>query len=475
AFAMGFDTADETDETDLFAATDEDAFARSRFGVVGLKHNLILDPNTYVRTVISASTAANRFFTDRYFNQDTPEEFIIDKYNDFDNADYRYTLSSFVNRKFNAKLTARAGILLENQQSNLFAQDREDRPDRDGDGIPDLGTLYDFDEGMNLVQAFVQTQYRLSSQWTLNTGLHGQWLTLNDAYALEPRVAINWSPSPKHRFNLGYGLHHQTVPLPILLLREDVGDGVFAETNRDLDFTRSNHFVLGYDSKFSPEWRAKVEVYYQVISNVPVESTPSSFSILNVGADFGFPTDVNSLVNEGTGRNYGLEFTLEKFFSRGYYGLLTASVFDSKYEGSDGIERNTAFNNGYVINLLAGKEWNFGKSRKNAFTIDTKFTYAGGRYYTPVDLESSRLAGVEQLKEELAFSERYTPYLRLDLKLGVKFNSNTKKLSHQFYLDFQNLTNRENIFVRRYNRQTNEVNEVFQTTFFPDFLYRIQF
>ena len=167
--------------------------------------------------------------------------------------------------------------------------------------------------------------------------------------------------------------------------------------------------------------------------------------------------------------------TIEKFFSKGYYALLTTSVFDSKYKGSDGIERNTAFNNGYVFNILAGKEWPFGKGKRNAFLVDTKFTYAGGRYFTPVDLERSRLTGIEQLKDELAFSERFTPYLRLDLKLGVKFNSAEKKLSHQFYLDFQNLTNRENIFVRRYNRQTNEVNEVFQTAFFPDFLYRIQF
>lgn len=465
---------DETEEDDIFAATDQDAFARSRFGVVGLKHNLILDQNTYLRTIIAASTSQNDFSTDRYFNQDTPEEFVID-YLDVENATYRYTLSSFVNRKFSSKFTGRAGILIENEQADLFARGRENRPDRDGDGISDFGTLYDFSEGMTLLQAFVQTKYRLNTKLTINTGLHAQWLTLNDAYAFEPRLALNWSPAPKHRFNLGYGLHHQTVPLPILLLREDVGEGVFEETNRDLKFTRSNHFVLGYDSKFAPDWRAKVELYYQAISNVAVESEPTSFSILNVGADFGFPDDVNSLVNEGTGRNYGLELTLEKFFSKGYYGLLTASIFDSKYKGSDDVERNTAFNNGYVLNFLTGKEWRFGKAKKNAFVVDLKFTYAGGRYYTPVDLEKSLVTGTEQLFEDLAYSERYDAYLRLDMKLGVKFNSNKKKFSNQFYLDFQNVTNRENIFLNRYNRQTNQVNEVYQTAFFPDFLFRIQF
>src|SRR5690606_25311982 len=145
-------------------------------------------------------------------------------------------------------------------------------------------------------------------------------------------------------------------------------------------------------------------------------------------ADFIFP-QIGSLVNDGKGTNYGVELTIEKFFNRGYYGLLTTSLFDAKHQGSDGIERNSAFNNGYVVNLLAGKEIKIGKDRRNALTFDTKFTTAGGRYYTPVDLEASRASGEEVLLEEEAFSLRYSPYLRLDVKFGFQLNSKTKKIS----------------------------------------------
>jgi len=260
-----------------------------------------------------------------------------------------------------------------------------------------------------------------------------------------------------------------------LLLQQQIEPGVVIEPNKDLDFTRSDQFVLGYDIKLADNWRAKLETYYQSISDVPVEPTPSSFSTLNVGADFVFPDDKFNLVNEGTGYNTGIELTLEKFFSEGYYGLLTASVFDSKYEGSDGVERNTAFNNGYVVNLLFGKEWKIGKDKRNAFTIDTRLVNAGGRYYTPVDLAASQAAGREILNEQEAFSLQYDPYFRWDLKFGFQLNSAKRKLSHQFYFDIQNVTNNENIFVRRYNRVTNEVNAVNQIGFFPDFMYRIQF
>jgi hypothetical protein len=194
-----------------------------------------------------------------------------------------------------------------------------------------------------------------------------------------------------------------------------------------------------------------------------------------VGADFGFPDDIFGLVNEGTGYNTGVELTLEKFYSNGYYGLLTASVFDSKYEGSDGVTRNTVFNNGYVFNFLAGKEFKIGKDKRNAVTFDTKVTTAGGRYYTPIDLTASQAVGQEVFIESEAFSLQYDTYFRWDVKFGYRLNSKKRKFSQQFYFDIQNFTNKENIFTKRYNRLTNEVNDVLQTGFFPDFMYRIQF
>lgn len=464
----------DTDEDDLFAAPDEDAFPKSRFGVVGLRHNIIVGDGGYIRTVISGSLSQNRFELDRYFNLGTPQESKV-RYAEADNTVNRYSFSTFYNKKFSAKWTMRTGVLGEMFDYNISTLDAEMGPDSNDDGINELITVFDFNDQTFLIQPFAQSQYRFNNNWTLNLGVHTQYLTFNETFAVEPRFALNWDFASSQKLSLGYGLHHQSQPLNILVLETIDLEGNRILPNEDLGFTRSHHFVLGYDLKFASDWRAKVETYYQALQNAPVESTPSSFSMLNTGADFVFPDDKFFLVNEGTGSNLGLELTIEKFFSRGYYGLLTASVFDSKYEGSDGIERNTAFNNGYVFNILAGKEWKIGKAKRNAFTLDTKVTTAGGRYYTPVNLEASREAGFEVLFDDLAFSERQEAYFRWDIKFGIQINSPTKKLSHRFYFDIQNVTNNENIFVQRYNRQTNEVNEIFQIGFFPDFMYRVQF
>ena len=171
-----------------------------------------------------------------------------------------------------------------------------------------------------------------------------------------------------------------------------------------------------------------------------------------------------------------MELTIEKFVSKGYYLLATGSVYNSKYKGSDGIERSTAFNNQLVGNLLAGKEWKLGKSKRNAITLDTKVTSSQGNPFTPINLAATRAnSGRTVLLEEDAFSQRYDDYFRWDVKFGFQLNGKKKKVSHKFFVDFQNVLNTNNEFTRRYNQVTDEINSVSQIGFFPDVLYRIQF
>ena len=464
---------DDIDEDDLFAAEDENTFVESKFGVLGFKYNLSLNNNSYLRTIVSGSFFGNEFSADRFINKDTDQERTL-RFTESDNSEVRLTVSTLYNTKINSRLILRTGLLVENFNIQNLLLDRNEQPDNNNDGDPDLTRFRDISENMALYQPFIHAQYRLTETITLNAGLHSQYSGLNKQFALGPRAAFSYNFLPNHSINLGYGLHYQNVPLPLLFLNENV-NGSLVQTNRNLDFVESSHYVLGYDVKLGNSWRGKVEVYRQDIEKAAVESFPSSYSSLTEGADFVFQNDKVSLVNNGTGFNQGFEITLEKFFNQGYYGLLTASFFESKYTGSDGIERNTPFNNGYVVNFLAGKEFELGASGRNILFVDTRVTTSGGRYFTPVDLMASQQARFEIRQEELAFSEQYDDYFRWDVKFGLKLNSKRKKQSHQFYFDLQNVTARENIFVERYNRLTNEVNQVNQIGFFPDFGYKFQF
>ncbi len=470
---------DDIDEDDLFANPNEDAFIENQLGVVGLSHTLRLNKTTFLKTTAGASTNYNQYLQDNFVVDGDGS--LITKYRatNATNRENRLTLSSTLNKKFNAQWNLRAGVLAERYLPDFKTEDRDNRvdiPDDNNDGVPDsFISIRDLDNAYNLIQAFGQVEYKITDDLSVTGGLHTQYHDYTDDRVLEPRAAISWQAKPNQRWSLAYGLHAQSVPSPILFFQEEVAPDQFARTNDDLDFMKSHHFVLAYDRNLGTSWRLKAETYYQSLFDIPVESTPSSYSVLNEGADFIFE-EKGRLVNEGTGFNYGLELTLEKFFSKGYYMLMTTSLYESRYEGSDGIERNTAFNNNAVFNLLFGKEWKFGEGGRNAWTFDTKLTSSGGQRFTPVDLQATRAnAGRQVRMDEIAFSEQYDPYFRWDVKFGVRLNSKTGNISHQFFVDLQNVTNRENEFVRRYNEVTDEINRVDQIGFFPDILYRIQF
>ncbi|MGS2762382.1 TonB-dependent receptor [Sinomicrobium sp. M5D2P9] len=455
-----FFDADDVEEDDFFANQNEDADVDSRLGVIGLNHHFAFSENTYLKTSLAVSGTGTQVSIDQV-NDDGSRTLS----EEVDDNNTRYTFSTYVNSKFSAKHTFRGGVVAELYALDTYAWDTENGQQR---------TLRDFDGTMALYQAYVQSRYKFNDRWELNTGVHMQYLNENEDFVVEPRLSLKWRFRPNQSFTAGFGVHHQMLPLPVYLLESVDDEGQSVQSNTDLGFLQSLHYVLGYDLQLSADWRVKAEVYYQDLRKVPVDPFSSSFSLLNVGDDFGFP-DNDYLVNEGSGRNYGVELTLEKFFSKGYYGLFTGSWYDSGYEGSDGISRNTAFNNRYILNFLAGKEFLVGKGKRNIFNVDMKFTTAGGRYYTPIDLEGSMAAGREVKFDEIAYSERFSPYLRLDIKVGFQWNSKKGKLSQQFYLDFQNITNRDNIFLQRYNESSGTINTLYQRGFFPDILYRIQF
>lgn len=462
----------EIDTTDLFADPNSNSYNTSKFGVIGLKHNFLLNDRSYIRTVVSASGTEGTYEEESLMVEDPlggPLQ--TDNVKDVLGS---YRVSSFYHLKLNARTSLRTGLLLQNQHLDTYVKTRQKQPDLDGDGVADWIEQRDYEGAFNTFEPYAQIQHRLNNTLTLNAGLHGLYFDYTNDFALEPRAAVNWQMAPRHGLSLGYGMHHQTQPLPVFFFRERDADGNVLATNDDLGFTRNQHLVLAYQYKPSADWRLKAEAYYQWLSNVPVDNYPSSFSILNAGADFVFP-DRGSLVNEGVGTNRGLELTAEKNFSHGYYGLVTLSLFEATYEGSDGIERSTAFDGGYVFNFLAGKEFQLGNTGRRFLTLDTKFTTAGGRPYTPVDLEASQQAGYEILKEDEAFSLRLDDYLRWDVKVGFRLNSAKRKLSQTFFLDFQNVTNNENVFAQRYNEVRNEVGTLNQIGFFPDVLYRIEF
>lgn len=319
---------------------------------------------------------------------------------------------------------------------------------------------YNQRNGLLLLKGYTQWKHQLSENLSSSIGVHFQTLPLNQSTALEPRVGLRYRVGRKKTFSFGYGMHAQMQNPLVYFYPTNTATGDTFYTNKNLGFTHSHHIVASGQYWISDQLTLKTEWYYQAIRNVPVEQDPSAFSALNIGGIYPLPLK-SHLVNKGTGVNYGVEVTLQRYFGQRYYFLANGSLFRSRYKGSDGIDRNTPFNSKYSLKTLGGKDISaFG----GTLSINMTVTALGGRYMSPIDLAQSRSKGHAVYNEANApFSIRQSPYFRGDVKIG--FRTDLEKSSVEYGVDMKNVTNRKNIFLERYNRSTDQVVNEYQLGF----------
>jgi hypothetical protein len=447
--------ADLENENNLYGSENIDAYPRYRTGIAGISYERTLSSKTYARLVAGISHSRESFTNDSLV-RNTQQE-VIGRYL-FRQAKYgttKYSLNLLTRTKFSSKNSLTSGIMADITNFDLYQREIFANVSRDT-------VRLDMADKTTLLQFYSTWKHRFNNHWSFQVGGHAQYYDLNKEWAVEPRAGLQYvTGDGKKSISLGYGLHNQIQNITTSYVQTRTGDQTVL-TNKDLGFSTSNHLVLTYDWSITDNLRLKAETYYQSLRNIPVERTPSSYSAINTGASFG-PSSIDSLVNQGTGTNYGVELTLERFFNKGYYFLFTTSIFNSRYKGSDNIERNTAYNTNLVFNALAGKEWEVKPG--HFLSVNLKLTTIGGPYLTPINFALSQERGRTVYYEDMAYSERQRAYFRTDLR--VSFRKEYKKSTLEASLDFQNLTNQQNIFQQSYNPRTNTIITAYQQPFFP--------
>jgi len=245
-------------------------------------------------------------------------------------------------------------------------------------------------------------------------------------------------------------------------------DGSITKPNKNLGFNKAHHLVIGYDRSLTKYLHVKVESYYQHLFNIAVKNDPTS-PLSSLVVEEGYVTE--PMVNEGIGKNYGVELTLEQFLHNDLYFLLSGSLYNSEYKALDNVWRNTRFNGQHALSFTAGKEYTWKKGRVFGLNLRTIFT--GGFWTTPIDIEKSIETGETRYIESLAFTEKLPNYFRTDFRVSLKRNRvhTTTTLS----LDFQNLTNRQNLGGQYFDPQSGEVKNWYMLPLLPVLSYKIEF
>ncbi|MGZ3898970.1 MAG: TonB-dependent receptor [Bacteroidia bacterium] len=475
---------------ELYGDLNRDQYFGTNMGVGILTHTYSLSDRTIMKT--SLAYGVQTVNTDHYLilrNKDfIPNDTLphILHYNFYEG---KTTLAWYIKSKLNSKNSIKTGIFLNridvnfhdsvkvNSLFDTIAQVINNKP---------FKTRINTKTNFYLIQPYVSYVHKFNEKLSFDGGVFAQLLTLNNKYTIEPRAGLKYQFKSNQSLSFAYGLHSQmqqtylyfAVPDTIVSNNNLVPNTNKELTNKNLDFTKSQHFVLGYDYFATKNLKFKTEVYYQYLWNVPVYVVPSSVSMLNSGATFSRFLPLYSMVNKGTGYNYGIEFTVEKLFHKHYFFMYSASLYDSKYAGSDGVTHNTDFNGNYMMNLLGGLEYNVGKSKKNILSFGGKFTYGGGKRYSPVDIAASNAIMDVVAQNDKVNSLQFPPYNRLDFKISYKVNF--KRTGLEFALDLLNVLNTKNILALSYspdpaNLQADPLVKNYQLGFIPIFYIKVDF
>ena len=406
-----------------------------KVGVVGLTHLYLFGDNkTSWKTVLSLSG------TDNGYGQDTVNNLYKKASLQRNTFKYRYVrAASYINRKVDAKNTVRTGFSFQHINYHLYQDGLNDTTGVYANQINSHGNTY-------LLEGYWQWKHRFNDKFNVITGLHFTYGGINGKLYIEPRMSAEYRLAPRMSLTAGAGLHSRMDAVSTYTALLAPGSATNPDQNRHLDFSRSLHAVLGYNWAFYKDFRLRVEAYYQYLFSIPVGSGSNGyFSVINLNDGF-----VNiPLQSTGTSYNYGIELTLEKFFSHNYYFLYTLSLFDSKYKATDGIWRNTVYNSNYVMNLLGGKEFIVGKRKINRIGVNAKVIWRGGTRDTPIDLAASEKAGNTVYDNSRTNAIRIPDYFRVDF--GASYRRNKRKYAWVLAIDIQNVINRENIAYRSYD------------------------
>lgn len=422
-------------------------------GAAGVTHKLTLG-----RSLLSTSVAASG--TSNIADQTRFDDLLQMRPNAYiKNNTATITVSSFINSKLSANHTLRAGATFKQLRYNLdISSTINEVPDTYQNMVKEKGSS-------QVMEAYWQSRYQLSPAIQINGGINASYFALNKNYSVDPRFSIKWQMADRHALTLGVGKHSQLEELRFYFVKQQ--NSASGYPNKKLDYSQAQHLILGYDWNVSSNLRLKVEAYYQKLYRIP-GIADSSYSMVNFKQDWSF---YSTLINNTKGKNMGIDITLERFLSNGFYYLATASLFDSKYKGGDKVWHNTRFDKGYSLNFLAGKEYAI--SRNRIVGINGRVNYLGGERKTPILNAESLAAKRVIFDESRAFEEQYPATCYVDFTLT--YRTNKKRYAGTWALQIKNLLNAPIYSGPAYNYRDRKIEEQKVGLVLPVISYRVDF
>ena len=254
--------------------------------------------------------------------------------------------------------------------------------------------------------------------------------TLNNDFFenFSPRLALSFIISEDNKWKLNFSSgRYFKIPTYTSLGFKNLNNIFLNKTSK---YTRSDHIVGGIEFNWSESSRLTLELFNKKYNNYPV-SVLDGVSLANKGGDFEVLGN-EEILTIGKGKSYGLEFLYQQKLKNNFYGILSYTLFYSKFSGLDKVYFPSVWDNRHILSFTGGY-----KLKKN-WELSSKIRYTGKTPYAPVDIFSSVKSYPEIIFDYSKLGNYYlTEFTKLDIRIDKRWNF--KSTSMNFYIDIENL------------------------------------
>lgn len=431
-----------------------DSWSRQRSCALGVSHTFRFKTGGTLRSSVAFTGLYRKLSVNDYDRQMNKMPDMAGR-----NSEWNVIISTQHQHKFSSRYTMQNGFEHQHLDFHTWL-----------DHIKEIGSplyrVYESEGNTGLTRLYTNHKVALSSRLSTVAGINLMWFNLNNQWLIEPRISVQYKASPSSTISLAYALNS----------RRESTDTYFVtmanqHPNKELGLTRSHHISASFAQRLGDNAMLKIEPYWQWLFDVPVEQG-TTYSILNHQL---FYQD-RTLTNNGAGRNYGIDLTLERYLKDGRYGMITATVFKSKYRDAQGQWHHSRHDRGWITNILGGKEWMVGKSRKNVFGVNGRITLMGGDRYTPI-APGTTYEDVAKRPDKSVPQDGAQPFskqmhMNMGCAFSVKYTINKKHSSRHFILEYLQIRSFQG---QTFDINTHELVNKYTSLTFPNIAYRIEF
>ncbi len=277
----------------------------------------------------------------------------------------------------------------------------------------------------NLTRSFLDDKLDVSLGFRLDDDTFTEEDNLLSTFS--PRLSLSYEFKENWRLNGSVGRYFKLPPYTILGFRDNSGLLV----NQNVQYTKSDHLVVGIQHYFGPSSSISLEGFYKRYDDYPV-SVLDQVSLANKGADFEIlgSEDVETV---GRGRSYGVELQFQQKLSNNFYGIFAYTWFYSEFTGFDRNEfLPSVWDSRHLISFTGGY-----KLKRN-WEVSARYRFAGETPFVPTDLEATLANYPEVILDYTRLGEENLDiFSQLDLRIDKKWNF--KRLSLDVFVEAQNV------------------------------------